>query len=62
VEACLNYEYCHLCLLEKEACKYFARYDITETLPNILIDELSNAGKAIVSNVGQKFNIHRTQV
>jgi hypothetical protein len=52
VEACLNYEYCHLYLLEKEACRYFARYDITETWPNILIDELSNARKTIVSNVG----------
>jgi hypothetical protein len=62
VEACLNYEYCHLCLLQREACRYFARYDITKTWPNILIDELSIARKAIVSNVGQKFNIHRTQV
>jgi hypothetical protein len=52
VEACLNYEYCHLYLLEREACRYFARYDITETWPNILIDELSNARKTIVSNVG----------
>jgi hypothetical protein len=62
MEACFDYEYCHLCLLESEACRYFARYDITKTWPNILIDELSIAGKTIVSNVGQKFNIHRTQV